>query len=63
MHHDTSVFKFQNILGTKWDMEGLAKFIMEINKQRNKTSAITVVYTWNCFPNSFSMSIKPRFFF
>lgn len=45
MHHDTSVFKFQNILGTKWDMEGLAKFIMEINKQRNKTSAITIVCT------------------
>lgn len=46
LDHDTEcVFNFQNILGTKWDMEGLAKFIIEINKQRNKTSALTIVCT------------------
>lgn len=60
LHHDTSVFKFQNILRTKWNMEGLAKFIIEINRQGNKTSALTVVFTWDCFPNSFFMSIRNK---
>lgn len=45
MHHDTNVLKFQNILRTKWNMEGLAKFIIEINMQGNKTSALTFVFT------------------
>lgn len=45
MHHYTNVFKCQKILRIKWNMEGLAKFIIEINRQGNKTSALTIVFT------------------